>query len=363
MRYPDFIKPGDTIGFAAPSFGCTTEPYASCFHAAQERFRQMGYKCQEGPNCYADCGTGKSNTPLKCAQELNDMYCSAENQAIISCGGGELMCEDLEFVDFARIKEAKPKWYMGYSDNTNFTFPLTTICDVASVYGPCAPSFGMKPWHRAIADAFAVLDNGKAGTEGSGDVRCKARCREKKITVYSYGKWEKESLKSEDNPFVPYNCREATIVLANVDGTKAEEACVSGRLIGGCMDCLVTLIGTPYDQVKAFSERYAKDGILWYLEACDLTVMSMRRAVWQMRQAGWFEHVSGFIFGRPLHFDESIMGLDQYRAVCEPLLPLGVPVILDADIGHLPPMMPLINGSLAKAKVKKEKLTLEMKLV
>ena len=56
------------------------------------------------------------------------------------------------------------------------------------------------------------------------------------------------------------------------------------------------------------------------------------------------------------------MGLDQYAAVSEPLLELGVPVIMDADIGHLPPMMPLINGSLAKAKVKKEKLTIEMRL-
>ena len=70
--------------------------------------------------------------------------------AIISCGGGELMCEILRYVDFERIAQAKPKWFMGYSDNTNLTFLLTTLCDTAAIYGPCAASFGMKPWHAAI---------------------------------------------------------------------------------------------------------------------------------------------------------------------------------------------------------------------
>ena len=363
MRYPEFIKKGDTIGFAAPSFGCATEPYISGFKAAQERFRGLGYLCEEGPNCYETSGIGKSNTPEKCAEELTEMYCSPSNQAIISCGGGETMCEDLPFIDFSRIREARPKWYMGYSDNTNFTFTLTTICDVASVYGPCAASFGMKPWHKSIADAFAVLDCGKASAGGEGDIRCKARCQARKITVYSYGRWEKESLKTEDNPFAPYHVTEKTRILTKAYGQKGIDLQVSGRLIGGCLDCLVTLAGTKFDQVKAFGERYAKDGLLWYLEACDLNPMSVRRAVWQLMNAGWFEHARGFIIGRPLHYGEEILEMDQYRAVCEPLLALGVPVILDADIGHLPPMMPLINGSLAQADVKNEKLTIRMKLV
>ena len=41
------------------------------------------------------------------------------------------------------------------------------------------------------------------------------------------------------------------------------------------------------------------------------------------------------------------MGLDQYSAVWEPLKEYGVPVIMDVDLGHLPPQMPLICGSLA----------------
>ena len=39
-----------------------------------------------------------------------------------------------------------------------------------------------------------------------------------------------------------------------------------------------------------------------------------------------------------------------------------VPVIMDVSIGHLPPSMPVICGSLAEAVVHENKLTLEMRL-
>ena len=77
--------------------------------------------------------------------------------AVISCGGGELMCEVLPFIDFEAIKNAPPKWYMGYSDNTNFTFLSATLADTAAIYGPCAPAFGRVPWDASVQDAFDLL--------------------------------------------------------------------------------------------------------------------------------------------------------------------------------------------------------------
>ena len=130
MRYPQNLKKGGTIGFVAPSFGCATEPYKSAFLNAQKKFQERGYQCQLGPNCYASEGIGISNTPEKCGKELTESYQSGENDCLISCGGGELMCEILEYVDFAAIREAPPKWYLGYSDNTNFTYLLMIISSV-----------------------------------------------------------------------------------------------------------------------------------------------------------------------------------------------------------------------------------------
>lgn len=39
---------------------------------------------------------------------------------------------------------------------------------------------------------------------------------------------------------------------------------MQGRLLGGCMDCLVNLLGTEFDKVKEFTEKYQDDGIIWF---------------------------------------------------------------------------------------------------
>ena len=169
MRYPEFLSEGGTIGFVAPSFGCATEPYKTAFGMTIKRFEKEGYTIELGPNCYEDKGIGISNTPQACGNELTQMYESNVNDVLISCGGGELMCEILPYVDFDRIKAAKPKWYLGYSDNTNFTFLQNTIADTASVYGPCAGAFAMKDWHQALVDTFDVL-RGKGCENNNGVV-------------------------------------------------------------------------------------------------------------------------------------------------------------------------------------------------
>lgn len=394
MRYPEFLQTGGKIAFVAPSFGCATEPYKSGFQRAQKRLQEQGFGLELGPNCYAGTGVGISNAPDKCGEELTEYYCNKTGDCIISCGGGELMCEILDHVDFGRIGEADPKWYMGYSDNTNMTFLLATLCDTASIYGPCASSFGMEPLHQSLADALALLQG-------------------KKLVMEGYGEWELESLKDEEHPFVPYNLTETSVikyilpdgrtnieslaqkrqeaeaeevhsgkgrstgteVVRSEERQRAEteanpaghdqnvEIDFSGRLLGGCVDCLINLLGTEYDRVREFTERYKDDGIIWFLEACDLNLMGIRRAMWQMEHAGWFQHCKGFLIGRPrTGMKAEEFGIDHYQAACEMIRKYNVPVMMDLDIGHLPPMMPLICGSMAQVVSDGRKYRVEMNL-
>ena len=338
MRYPEFLKKGDTLGFIAPSFGCAAQPYRSAFQNSLKKWESLGYSVLLGPNCYEGRGVGISSTPRACGEEVNDFFLRRPAKALLSCGGGELMCEILDHVDFEAIGKANPKWFMGYSDNSNLTFLLTTLCDQAAVYGPCAPAFGMEPWHPSLEDAHRLLTG-------------------EKWKVESYDKWEKESRKDENHPLEPYHVTEENRVLA----FPQRDAAFSGRLLGGCMDCLVNLTGTRFDRVEAFCRTYRQEGILWFLESCELNVFAIRRALWQMKQAGWFQYAKGFLIGRPGVHGQQMMGLDQYRAVTEVLEELSVPVILDADIGHLPPMMPLVSGALARAEYCGGRLALEMK--
>ena len=274
------------------------------------------------------------------------------------------MCEILDKVDFDKIRKAKPKWYMGFSDNTNMTFLLTTLCDTASVYGPCAAAFGMEPWHENLWDAYHLL-------------------RGQQNSVHGYALWEKDSKKDEEHPLEAYNVTEEKRLMVylpqeqNLEHNAAQTGGKSkievhpaenlqkkinmqGRLLGGCMDCLVNLLGTEFDKVKEFTEKYQDDGIIWFLESCDLNVMSIRRAVWQMKHAGWFSHVKGFLIGRPAVFGQEMMGLDQYHAVTDLLAEYQVPIIMDADIGHIPPMMPLVCGSYADVSIIGNQLNVNM---
>ena len=125
------------------------------------------------------------------------------------------------------------------------------------------------------------------------------------------------------------------------------------------MDCLVNLLGTKFDRVQEFCEKYAGDGFVWFLESCDLNVMAIRRAVWQMKEAGWFTHVKGFLIGRPLCYGEEAFGIDQYRAVTDLLAEYQVPVIMDLDIGHLSPMMPVVTGAMADIRAEKNTFVMD----
>lgn len=347
MRYPVDLKEHGCIGFPAPSFGCAIEPYYSAFQNALKKWKGLGYRPIPGPNAYAMKGIGISNTPEKCAEEFMQMYLSKRYDALISCGGGELMCEILDNIDFEVLRKANPKWFMGYSDNTNLTYLLATLSDVASIYGPCAAAFGMEPWHRAIEDAYELLTG-------------------KKRIMCGYDLWEKESLKDEEHPLVPYNVSEPVCYKiydrkmfyenTEVYSGKIE---LQGRLLGGCVDCLVNILGTKYDKTTEFAEKYKNDGILWFLEACDLNTLSIRRAMWQMVHADWFRHVKGFLIGRPRN-GEPVMGLDAYEAVVSMLGEYNVPIIFDVDIGHMAPMMPLVVGSMAKVSIENSALELSM---
>ncbi len=359
MNYPKFLNPGGGIAFIAPSFGCATEPYLSDFDSALEEFKKAGYKTVLGPNCYKDEGIGISNTPEKCAAEVMDFFTNDKSDVIISCGGGELMCEILPFVDFEKIMASEPKWFMGYSDNTNLTFLLNTLCDRASIYSVCASKFAAGH-HQCVDDAFSVLCG-------------------KKNAVSNYDKWFKDhydepSGDDEDTakpePMETYVNEKTGDVYDVYEyrqflymGNKAvDKVNLSGRLIGGCMDCLINLAGTEFDRAADFADRYKDDGIIWFLESCDLGVMSIRRALWQMENAGWFKNVKGFLIGRPLRFDDTFGDFDHYDAVLGILGKYNVPILMDLDIGHQFPQMPVISGAYANVKASGNSFNMEFVL-
>ena len=333
MIYPEPLREGECIGFPAPSCSASTEPYMKRFKSALGKFRRLGYNCLPGPNASRNELFGYSADPAAQAAELTAMWKDPSIRALISIGGGELMCDSVERVDFKKLRKAAPKWYMGYSDNTHMTFLLPTLLDTAAIYGPCGPEFGMRFWDQSLSDAFDLITG-------------------RKDTFTTYDKWEREGHRGAEHPLASFRKKKPSCIISeNWDG-KA----FSGRFIGGCLDILQMYPGTKNDRVKQFAERYKEDGIIWFIEACDLNTLSISRALWQMRNAGWFRHVKAFLVGRPAWFEDESWGLTHFEAVMREVrrieaeeeketgVPRKIPVIMDLDIGHLKPMVPMVSG-------------------
>lgn len=309
----------------APSFGCTTSPYVERLDKAISNLTELGIDIVYGPNIRLNVGVVGSNTPKLRAREINDAF-KSDADVILSVGGGETMVEILPYIDFESIKN-NPKVFCGFSDNTNLTYLITILCNQKTIYGANAPSF--------YDISYGTLDTYKALTGTK--------------SFTGYHKWEANPIKTD--PLSPLNLTENKILkLYNYHS-------FSGIMLGGCLDCLIGLCGTKFDKTRDYIKN--KD-IIWYLEACDLNVLGQRRAYNQLKQAGWFDTVKGFIIGRPLN-SESFMGLDIYSNVIDILGEFNVPIVMDADLGHLSPSLPFINGVFASVLVKDNNIFIEYK--
>ena len=324
-NFPKLNK-GDTIALIAPSFGCTTEPYFTRLNASIKRFEKEGYKIKLYPNVYLNEGVCSSNSPILRAKEFMDAYLDKEVKAIFSVGGGELMCEILPFIDFELIKNNEPKAFVGFSDNTNLTYLLTILADVKTIYGPNAPSFYEKPWRLNEIDTIRLLEGEKE--------------------FVGYNKWSLGSRKNATNPLekVRYN-RQKIIKVENYNEP------FTGTLLGGCLDIIDLIRGTKFDKTIEFIDNHP-EGIIWYLESCDFSPLDIRRAIFSMKEAGYFKNVKGFMFGRHLCQDTEILGVNKYNAVLDLLKEYNVPILFDVDLGHLPPSMPIKNGGFAEISIK-----------
>jgi muramoyltetrapeptide carboxypeptidase LdcA involved in peptidoglycan recycling len=107
------------------------------------------------------------------------------------------------------------------------------------------------------------------------------------------------------------------------------------------------LAGTPYGDVHAFIERHRGEGVILFLECVGLSPPAALRALTQLRFAGWMDRVSGVLIGRSAYKGEVRDGDLTYDQALEAALgDLPFPVVVDADIGHVPPQLTLVQGAL-----------------
>lgn len=327
LIYPELVSKNANIGVTAMSSGLNDERGMIKLKSAIKNFTNKGYKIVETPNVRIGSKL-VSNSALERTNEFLELWQREDIPYIIVACGGEFLMETLPYLHSQKEKiiQVKPKWVQGFSDVSLLNFYLTTNYNFATIHANSFSSYAMIPWDKSLETPVEFAANGG------------------ELVQNSFNFYEKERDRSAGAECNPYKLTEK-VVYKNLyeNGEKVE---FEGTLLGGCMDVLKVIIGTPMDNTNEFCKK-VKEGIIWYLENCEMTVTDLKRTLWQMKMAGWFENAKGFIIGRT-NMKESIDDFSYEDALHDVLDDLNLPVIYDADFGHVAPQWTLINGASAK---------------
>jgi len=324
ITYPH-LKKGAAIGVTAPSSG-VPGPLHEVYRLACSRMEQRGFTVVCGETSWTQ-GKAKSAPALIRAAEFNAMMQNSDIDIIIPPWGGELLIEILEHIDYEKINN---KWVLGYSDVSALLLAITLKTGIATAHGTNLVDLRGELMDETTAMWESVL------ATNSGEA----------IIQNSSENYQKEWQHSNPSPCV-FHLTEQTVwkVVGN------QPAKIEGRLLGGCVDIIRHLIGTPFGDVDAFRKKHInEEPVIWYLENCEMNTADLRRSLVQMKLAGWFENCSGLMFGRseankPV---ENYTVEDVYQDLADEL---KIPVIYDIDCGHLPPQITFINGAYAEVEV------------
>ena len=330
MKYPKNLKKGDTIGICAPSGGIQKEIKQKKLDAAIKQLKQMGYRVIETESVRKQ-EKGRSASAKQRAKELMELLENDDVKLIIFATGGDYLFEIFDYLDLEKIKTLKPKWMQGYSDITGLEFLWNTVLEIPSIYCDTVGSYAMQPLYENLVNALEIASG-------------------KSVIQKSFKKHEKtyqsieEAFAKETDIYAGYELIEP-VEWKKITGENKIE--IKGRMIGGCIECVSQLFGTKYDNICQYIEKYKQNGIIWYLEAFDINSPTLTSTLWQMKQCGYFNNITGIIFGRPFVFHEDYE-ISFQEAVKEVLADLNIPIICDADIGHVAPQMAIVNGGIMK---------------
>lgn len=331
IQYP-FLEKGSTIGVTAPSSGVPPELH-DVLKSAITRMETNGYKVIVGDTAWS-LDKAKSASAKERAKEFNEMMLDENIQLIFPPWGGELLIEMLAYVDFENIQN---KWILGYSDISVLLLAITLTSGIATAHGT-----NLVDLRGEYADDTTKMWEGVLATKKGGS-----------IFQHSSERYQKEWQFDKPTPYV-FHLTEKTEWKSILNN----EASFKGRLLGGCIDVIRHLIGTPFGDVNSFKRKFINnESIIWYFENCDLQTTDLQRTLVQMQLAGWFENCSGIMFGRsaanmPV---KNYTVQDVYKDLSETL---HIPIIYDIDCGHVPPQMTLINGSYAEIQLENGKGTI-----
>jgi muramoyltetrapeptide carboxypeptidase len=231
---PPRLKPGDTLGIAAPSGPFETALFTRGLGVLQD----MGFKLKVPGEVYRQNGFLAGPDALR-AQVLNRLFADPEVQGIICARGGYGAGRMAAHLDWPLIR-ANPKAFVGFSDITVLHHLIGRHGGLVTFHGPMVTTLAEAP--EAARAAFL-----------------RALTGEEPLVVQP----------------------EAARVIRP---GKAQ-----GPVLGGNLTLFGHLLGTPLQP--------ATDGRILFFEDIGEAPYRIDRLLWQLKLAGCFEGVKGVVFG------------------------------------------------------------------
>lgn len=281
-RKPGRLRAGDTVGLIAPASALTLpEQLDRAIHWVTG----MGLVPKLGRNVRAQDGY-LAGTDAQRAGDFNAMIADPDVLAIFAVRGGWGGARILPLIDW-RAVAAQPKLLIGYSDTTALHLAIAQRAGLPSLHAPNASSsWPRHSWDSLWRIAFAA-----------------------------------------EKPVLGGAAVEAAV---GRPGRTLVGGTASGRLLGGNLTILSTLMGTGW--LPDF------DDAILFVEDIGEAPYRIDRMLQQLRLAGLLERVAGVVFGQCTRCDaasdeESGFSLDE--VVDRHLGSLAIPAIAGFDTGHV----------------------------
>jgi muramoyltetrapeptide carboxypeptidase len=293
---PRRLAPGDTVGIVSPASATFN---SIDVQIARESLEALGLRVRMGEHLLARHGYLGGEDKAR-ADDINAFFADPTVAAVHPIRGGWGSSRVLPYLDYDLIRR-NPKIILGYSDITALLLAIHAKTGLVTFHGPIA----LGRWDTFSVDYYRrVLFNGEP------------------VLM--------ENLRelSDRNSLTPIEYRAQTITPGKA----------RGRLLGGNLTVLTTIIGSPY--------LPDWDGCIFFCEDVHEDLYRIDRMLTQLKLAGVLDRIKGFVFGSCAECSpgEGFASLTLEEIFADHIKPLGIPAWSGAMIGHQMPQWTIPEG-------------------
>ncbi|CAN5813171.1 LD-carboxypeptidase [soil metagenome] len=294
---PRHLSAGDTVALVAPA-SATFQTLD--LDIARESLEALGLKVKVGEHLMGRHGYLAGDDKDR-ADDINTFFADDSVRAVLPIRGGWGSARVLPYLNFDVIRK-NPKILLGYSDITALLLGVHAKTGMITFHGPN----GMGRWDGwSLEYVKRVLFNAESVT------------------------MENPHALSDKNSLVQIENRIRTITPGSA----------RGRLLGGNLTVLTTILGSPY--VPSW------DGAILFCEDVGEDLYRIDRMFTQLKLVGALEKIRGFVFGTCSECGpgEGFASLTLEEILNDHIKPLRVPAWAGAMIGHATPQWTLPVGA------------------